>query len=81
MRLVVIARSSVSRTFRLEAHQYVWRDNSIMSDLTGRALLRSMIASNASIDTALEPVELSERIGKEGCDVGSRFAVQPICLD
>ena len=38
-------------------------------------------ASDTSIEAALEPVKLFEGIGKGGCDVGSRFAVQPLCLD
>ena len=44
----------------------------------GRA---SLLASNTSIEAALEPVKLFEGIGKGGRDVGSRFAVQPLCLD
>jgi hypothetical protein len=39
------------------------------------------VASNASIEAALQPLKLFERIGKAGCDVGSRFAVQPLYLD
>jgi hypothetical protein len=37
--------------------------------------------SDASIDSGLEPVKLFECIGKGGRDVGSRFAVQPVCLN
>jgi len=33
------------------------------------------------IEAALEPVKLLERIGKGGCDFGSRFRVQPLGLD
>ena len=40
----------------------------------------SPIASNVSIEAALERVKLFECIGKGGCDVGSRFAVQPVGL-
>jgi hypothetical protein len=35
----------------------------------------SFIASNASIEAALEPVKLFEGISKGGGDVSSRFAV------
>jgi hypothetical protein len=41
----------------------------------------SLIASNASIKVALEPVKLFKCVGKGGCDIGSRFAVQSLCLD
>jgi hypothetical protein len=41
----------------------------------------SLIASDTSIKAALEPVELFESICKGGCDIGSRFAVQTLCLD
>jgi hypothetical protein len=34
-----------------------------------------------SIEAALESVKLFEGICKGGCDIGSRFAVQPVCLD
>jgi len=48
--------------------------------LTGQ-LERYPIAPNASIEAALEPVKLFERLA-EGCrDVGSRFTIEPICLD
>jgi hypothetical protein len=40
-----------------------------------------MIASDTSIKAAPEPVKLSKGIGKRGCDVGSRFVVQALCLD
>ena len=40
-----------------------------------------LVASDTSIEAALEPVKLFEGICKGGCDVGSRFAVQPLCLD
>jgi hypothetical protein len=43
--------------------------------------MASLVASNASIDAALEPVKLFEGIG-EGCrDVTGRLTVQPLCLD
>jgi len=35
------------------------------------------MASNASIEAALEPLKLFEGIGKGHRDVGSRLAVQP----
>jgi hypothetical protein len=44
-------------------------------------LRHPLIASNASIKPALEPVKLVESIGEGCCDVGSRFAVQALCLD
>ena len=40
-----------------------------------------MVASDTSIEDALEPVKLFEGIGEGGCDVGSRFAVQTLNLD
>jgi hypothetical protein len=50
-------------------------------DLTGRAFLRSMIASNASIQAALEPVKLFECICEGGPDLGSGLTVQTLDLD
>jgi hypothetical protein len=41
----------------------------------------SFVASDTSIEDALEPVRLFEGIGERGCDVGSRFAVQTPNLD
>jgi hypothetical protein len=41
----------------------------------------SSVASDTSIEDALEPVKLFEGIGERGCDVGSRFAVQTLNLD
>ena len=41
----------------------------------------SLVASDTSIEDALEPVKLFEGIGESGCDVGSRFAVQTLSLD
>ena len=49
--------------------------------LTGRPFLTSLLATDASIEAALEPVKFFECIGKGGCDIGSRFAVQTLCLD
>jgi hypothetical protein len=40
-----------------------------------------LVASDKSIEAALEPVKVFECSGKGGCDVGSRFAVQALCLD
>ena len=40
----------------------------------------ALLASHASIEAALEPMKLFECIGKRGCDVGSRFAVQTLGL-
>jgi hypothetical protein len=39
------------------------------------------IAPHPSIEAALKPVQLFERISQRGCDFGSRSAIQPICLD
>lgn len=39
------------------------------------------VTSDASIEAALEPVKLFEGICKGGSDIGSRFAIQTICLD
>ena len=41
----------------------------------------SLVASDTSIEDALEPVKLFEGIGERDCDVGSRLTVQPFCLD
>ena len=41
----------------------------------------ALLASHASIEAALEPMKLFECIGKRGCDVGGRFAVQTLGLD
>jgi hypothetical protein len=41
----------------------------------------TLVASDTSIQTALEPVKLFECVGKGGCDIGSRFAVQTLCMD
>jgi hypothetical protein len=51
------------------------------SELTKWRFTPHLIASDTSIEAALEPVKLFERIGKGGCDVGSGFAVQTVCLD
>ena len=40
-----------------------------------------MVASDTSIKAALEPVKLFESIRQAGCEVGGRFAVQPLGLD
>jgi hypothetical protein len=45
------------------------------------ALRWSLVASNSSIKAALQPVKLFESIRQAGSDVGSRFAVQTLCLD
>ena len=41
----------------------------------------SLVASDTSIEDALEPVKLFEGIGERCCDVGSRLAVQTLNLD
>jgi hypothetical protein len=45
------------------------------------AVRASLLASDASIEPALEPVKFFECIGKGIHEVGSRFAVQPLCPD
>jgi hypothetical protein len=40
-----------------------------------------LIASYTSIEATLEPVKLFECIRQAGCNIGSRFAVQTLCLD
>ena len=40
-----------------------------------------MIASNASIKAALEPVKFFQGTCEGSCDFGSRFAVQPVGLE
>ncbi len=47
----------------------------------GRPLSAALLASDTSIEPALEPVQLFECIGEGGCDFGGRFAVQTLCLD
>ena len=39
------------------------------------------LASDASVKAALEPVELFEGVCEGGCEVGGRFAIQPVWLD
>jgi hypothetical protein len=41
----------------------------------------SLVASDTSIKASLQPVQLFECISKGRCEVGSRFAVQTLCLD
>jgi hypothetical protein len=41
----------------------------------------TLVASDTSIQTALEPVKLFECIGKGGCDVRSRLPIQAVGLD
>jgi hypothetical protein len=47
----------------------------------GAPVRAALIASDTSIEAALEPVKLFQRICEGGRDVGSRFAVQTIGLD
>ena len=57
------------------------QDTTKSSQLAGRPFQASLVASDTSIEAALQPVKLFERICKGGCDVGGRFAVQPLGLD
>ena len=43
--------------------------------------MASLIAPNASIKAALEALKFFESICQAGRDIGSRFAVQTLCLD
>jgi hypothetical protein len=40
----------------------------------------TLVASDTSIQTALEPVNLFERIGKGGCDIGGQRPIQAVGL-
>lgn len=40
----------------------------------------SLIASDASIEVALQPMKLFKCVGKGGGEDGSRFAIQPLGL-
>jgi hypothetical protein len=55
------------------------KETASSADLT--AALLSLIASNSSVETPLQPVELFKGAGKGGRDVGSRFTIQPLWLD
>jgi hypothetical protein len=74
--------ASESGPTSLWAHKvgYVRPDEVRSSDLTRWRFTRSLVASDTSIKPALEPVKLFKCIGKGGCEVGGRFAVQPVCL-
>jgi hypothetical protein len=43
--------------------------------------VQPLFPSNSSVEVPLQPVKLFECIGKGGRDIGSRFAVQAVCLD
>jgi hypothetical protein len=51
------------------------------SELTGASFRAFLVASHASIEAALEPVKRIEGHLHGKLGIGSRFAVQPICLD
>ena len=53
----------------------------IMSELARESLPGVPVTLDTSIEAALEPVKLFEGICKGGCDIGSRFAVQTVCLN
>ena len=58
-----------------------WRSLGYQSnELSEWRFTPSLIASDASIETALKPVKLFKGPGEGGCDIGSRFAVQPLWL-
>jgi hypothetical protein len=46
-----------------------------------RGLSSALVAADTSIEAALEPVKLCQGIRKRCRDLGSRFPVQPLCLD
>ena len=41
----------------------------------------SLVASDTSIKAALEPVKLFQCVRQGRCNIGRRFAIQPLCLD
>jgi hypothetical protein len=71
MRVVVINRR----------HAYWWSRRTDDNLFIECPFPTSLIASNTSFEAALESMKLVESIGKGGCDVGSRSAVQPLGLD
>jgi hypothetical protein len=54
---------------------------SVPSQLVGGLLGMSLLASDTSVEALLQPAKLYQGIRRRGCDVGSRFAVQPLGLD
>jgi hypothetical protein len=44
----------------------------------GRPVSASLISSDTSIEAALQPLKLFERIHEGRCEIGSRFAVQSL---
>jgi hypothetical protein len=55
-------------------------DHSLDSDWP-LALRGSLVASDTSIEAALEPVKLFKGLGKGDCNLSGRFAIQTLCLD
>jgi hypothetical protein len=51
------------------------------SELVGEPFYASLLASDAPIEAALEPVKLFQGIGERGCDVRSGSTVESLCLD
>jgi hypothetical protein len=51
------------------------------SELNGVWGKATLVASDTSIEAALEPVKFFECVCKGGCDGGSRFVVQSLSLD
>jgi hypothetical protein len=49
--------------------------------LTGALFTASLVASDASIEAALQQVQLVECVSKGGRDFSSRSTVQPLSLD
>jgi hypothetical protein len=41
----------------------------------------SLVASGTSIEAALDPVKLFDRVRKGGCEIDGRFTIQPVYLD
>jgi hypothetical protein len=56
-------------------------DEGRSSDLTRGRFAESLIASDTSIEAALQPVKLYQGIRERGRNVGSRLAVQTLCMD
>jgi len=74
----VLARGILRLHSRTHHVRGLW---SVPSYLAGGLFGTSLLASNSSVETPLQPVKLSEGICKGGCDVDSRFAVQTLCMD
>ena len=50
-------------------------------DLAGAQVQPYLVSSNTSTEATLKPVKVLDGICEAACDVSSRLAVQPLCLD